>query len=94
MVQWPNGVAIDFFAERLYWVDAKIDYIASADLDGKNVKKILEATVSPSFRFSLPSLLPVIDPPPRGLPPTFPLSISIRTFRFLPKDSRKTKEKE
>lgn len=45
MVQWPNGVTIDFFAERLYWVDAKADYIASADLDGKNIKKILEGTV-------------------------------------------------
>ena len=45
MVQWPNGVTIDFFAERLYWVDAKNDYIASADLDGKNVKKIIEGTV-------------------------------------------------
>lgn len=46
MVQWPNGVTIDFFADRLYWVDAKSDYIASADLDGKNIKKILEGTVS------------------------------------------------
>lgn len=46
IVQWPNGVTIDFFADRLYWVDAKSDYIASADLDGKNIKKILEGTVS------------------------------------------------
>ena len=53
MVQWPNGVTIDFFADRLYWVDAKSDYIASADLDGKNIKKILEGTVSLSFFISL-----------------------------------------
>lgn len=45
IVQWPNGVTIDFFADRIYWVDAKGDYIASADLDGKNMKKILEGTV-------------------------------------------------
>ena len=52
MVQWPNGVTIDFFAERLYWVDAKADYIASADLDGKNIKKILEGTVTYCLLFS------------------------------------------
>ena len=45
MVQWPNGITVDFFAERLYWVDAKADYIASCDLDGKNVQKIIEGTV-------------------------------------------------
>lgn len=44
IVQWPNGVTIDFFADRIFWVDAKSDYIASADLDGKNIKKILEGT--------------------------------------------------
>ena len=50
MVQWPNGVTIDFFADRLYWVDAKSDYIASADLDGRNIKKILEGTVYTTYR--------------------------------------------
>ncbi|KAL0266712.1 UNVERIFIED_CONTAM: hypothetical protein PYX00_009183 [Menopon gallinae] len=42
VVQWPNGVTIDYIAQRIYWVDAKLDYIASANLDGKQFKKILQ----------------------------------------------------
>ncbi|XP_075232916.1 sortilin-related receptor-like [Lycorma delicatula] len=40
-VMWPNGVTIDFIAERIYWVDAREDYIASADLDGRHFHKII-----------------------------------------------------
>ncbi|GFQ87122.1 sortilin-related receptor [Trichonephila clavata] len=40
-VIWPNGVAVDLAADRIYWTDAKRDYIASADLDGKNMKYII-----------------------------------------------------
>ncbi|XP_063385358.1 sortilin-related receptor-like [Cydia fagiglandana] len=41
IVQWPNGITIDQMAERIYWVDAMEDYIASADLDGRYFKRIL-----------------------------------------------------
>lgn len=41
IVQWPNGISVDYIAERIYWVDARGDYIASSDLDGKRFKKIL-----------------------------------------------------
>ncbi|XP_048483491.1 sortilin-related receptor isoform X4 [Plutella xylostella] len=41
IVQWPNGVTIDQMAERIYWVDAMEDYIASADLNGHYFKRIL-----------------------------------------------------
>lgn len=41
-VIWPNGITIDFIAERVYWVDASKDYIASCDLNGKSFKKVLE----------------------------------------------------
>ncbi|XP_046432202.1 sortilin-related receptor-like isoform X1 [Neodiprion fabricii] len=40
-VEWPNGITIDHIAERIYWVDAKLDYIGSSDLDGQRFKKIL-----------------------------------------------------
>ena len=35
---WPNDLAIDHTSERLYWVDAKYDYLYSVDYDGKNMK--------------------------------------------------------
>lgn len=40
-VEWPNGITIDHIAERIYWVDARADYIASSDFDGKLFKKII-----------------------------------------------------
>lgn len=41
IVEWPNGITIDHIAERIYWVDAKLDYIGSSDLDGQRFKRIL-----------------------------------------------------
>lgn len=40
IVQWPNGITIDQMSERIYWVDAMEDYIASSDLNGKYFKRI------------------------------------------------------
>lgn len=55
-VEWPNGITVDFIAERIYWVDAKEDYIASADFYGNMFKKIIEHDVSRTryvlFRFN------------------------------------------
>ncbi|XP_026730796.1 sortilin-related receptor isoform X2 [Trichoplusia ni] len=41
IVQWPNGITIDQMSERIYWVDAMEDYIASSDLNGEYFKRIL-----------------------------------------------------
>ncbi|CAH0625561.1 unnamed protein product [Chrysodeixis includens] len=41
IVQWPNGITIDQMSERIYWVDAMEDYIASSDLNGDYFKRIL-----------------------------------------------------
>lgn len=41
IVHWPNGITIDRMAERIYWVDAMEDYIASADLDGHYFRRVL-----------------------------------------------------
>lgn len=48
-VEWPNGITIDHIAERIYWVDARLDYIASSDLEGRNFKKIINNDVSNIF---------------------------------------------
>jgi hypothetical protein len=44
-VKWPNGLTVDTVAERLYWVDAQLDYISSTDLDGANIKKVLASRI-------------------------------------------------
>lgn len=46
VVSWPNGITIDHIAERIYWVDAKEDYIASADLEGHKFRKVIMNNVS------------------------------------------------
>ena len=33
-LQWPNGVAIDFSAQKVYWTDAGYDKIERSNLDG------------------------------------------------------------
>ncbi len=43
-VHWPNGVTVDMVMDRLYWVDAKLNLIASADLDGANTRVVLYST--------------------------------------------------
>lgn len=53
VVEWPNGVTVDHIAERIYWVDAQKDYIASANLDGQNFRKILTRVEKVTHPFSI-----------------------------------------
>lgn len=50
---WPNALAIDAYAERLFFGDAKLDYIAMADLDGKNMRKILTERMDHIFSLAV-----------------------------------------
>ncbi|XP_050528252.1 sortilin-related receptor-like isoform X2 [Daktulosphaira vitifoliae] len=53
LVEWPNGVTVDYIAERIYWVDARHDYIASSDLHGHNFKKIIKNDEKVSHPFAV-----------------------------------------
>jgi low density lipoprotein-related protein 2 len=39
-LDWPNGLAIDFETDRLYWCDALLDHIQHTKLDGTDVRTI------------------------------------------------------
>ena len=52
-MKWPNGLTVDTVAERLYWVDAQLDYISSTDLDGANMKKVLAGRIEVSHPFAV-----------------------------------------
>lgn len=41
MVYWPNGLAIDNEAYRVYWVDADLDAISRCDFDGHHFEYVL-----------------------------------------------------
>ncbi|XP_054168279.1 sortilin-related receptor-like [Oppia nitens] len=47
IVSWPNGIAVDYLSQRIFWVDAKRDYIASADFDGHHLSYISEGDTNP-----------------------------------------------
>ena len=34
LLTWPNGITIDYSAQKLYWVDAFLDKIEYSDVDG------------------------------------------------------------
>ncbi|XP_044254445.1 sortilin-related receptor-like isoform X1 [Tribolium madens] len=52
-VEWPNGITIDYIAERIYWVDARQDYIASSDLHGDFLKIIISRNDVVSHPFAV-----------------------------------------
>ena len=35
-ITWPNGLTLDYQNKKIYWVDAKHNYIASVDYYGNN----------------------------------------------------------
>ena len=40
---WPNGLAIDYVTNKIYWADGKLSTIESADFDGKNRQVVLKS---------------------------------------------------
>ncbi|CAG0906060.1 unnamed protein product, partial [Darwinula stevensoni] len=41
-IRMPNDLAIDQAAQKLYWVDARLDKIEECDLDGKKRRILLQ----------------------------------------------------
>ncbi|XP_063705428.1 low-density lipoprotein receptor-related protein 4 [Culicoides brevitarsis] len=50
---WPNGLAMDYTANRLYWVDAKHHVIESAAIDGGDRRKIVSSNLPHPFALTL-----------------------------------------
>lgn len=46
-IAWPNALTIDYFTDRIYWADAHLDYIASADLEGRHRHTVLKGDKVP-----------------------------------------------
>ncbi|KAJ0178036.1 hypothetical protein K1T71_005859 [Dendrolimus kikuchii] len=53
-IAWPNALTVDYFTDRIYWADAHLDYIGSADLEGRHRHVVLSGTKVPHvFALSL-----------------------------------------
>lgn len=35
-IYWPNGLTLDYEEQKLYWADAKLNFIHKSNLDGTN----------------------------------------------------------
>jgi len=44
---WPNALTIDYVTDEIIWADAKLDYIAIADLNGTKIRYILQGSHLP-----------------------------------------------
>ncbi|XP_015608522.1 low-density lipoprotein receptor-related protein 4 isoform X2 [Cephus cinctus] len=52
-VYWPNGLTIDYTANRIFWADAKHRIIESAHLDGKDRKKVISRGLHHPFAITV-----------------------------------------
>ena len=42
-ISWPNGLTIDYSAQKIYWIDAKLHYIDKANYDGSGRERVLKS---------------------------------------------------
>ncbi|XP_075213619.1 low-density lipoprotein receptor-related protein 4-like [Lycorma delicatula] len=52
-VFWPNGLTLDYTANRLYWADAKHHVIESSKLDGSERRKVIARGLPHPFALTL-----------------------------------------
>uniref|UniRef100_A0A3B3DWZ7 EGF-like domain-containing protein n=1 Tax=Oryzias melastigma TaxID=30732 RepID=A0A3B3DWZ7_ORYME len=52
-ITWPNGLTLDFVNDRIYWADAREDYIAFASLDGTNRHTVLAEDIPHIFAMTM-----------------------------------------
>ncbi|XP_077861881.1 very low-density lipoprotein receptor-like [Saccoglossus kowalevskii] len=52
-IQWPNGLAIDYVTRHIFWADAKLNMIASTNLNGGERVNIIRSETILSHPFSI-----------------------------------------
>ncbi|XP_046395098.1 low-density lipoprotein receptor-related protein 4-like [Ischnura elegans] len=50
---WPNGLAVDYTVDRIYWADAKHHVIESANFDGTGRRKIISKSLPHPFSLTI-----------------------------------------
>ena len=50
---WPNGITVDYITKELFWVDARLDVIEYADLNGENRRIVPEVKISHPFAITV-----------------------------------------
>lgn len=50
---WPNGLTLDYDENRMFWTDARLRYIHSANLDGSDRRVIIRGSLPHPFAITL-----------------------------------------
>ena len=50
---WPNGLTVDYAANKIYWTDAKHHVIECANLDGSQRKTVLDKGITKCLIYHL-----------------------------------------
>ena len=53
LVAWPNGLAIDYLKQKIYWADARNDKIEVMNFDGSARRIILDKELPHVFGFTV-----------------------------------------
>lgn len=53
LLGWPNALTIDYITDQVFWADAKLDYIAVADLNGANMRYVIHDQLPHIFAISV-----------------------------------------
>lgn len=52
-IAWPNGLTVDYGAERIYWADAKFEFIEAMDYDGGNRRTVISGNLPQPFALTI-----------------------------------------
>ncbi|KAL6038747.1 hypothetical protein STEG23_008240, partial [Scotinomys teguina] len=52
-IYWPNGLTLDYEERKLYWADAKLNFIHKSNLDGTNRQAVVKGSLPHPFALTL-----------------------------------------
>ncbi|CAG6022062.1 unnamed protein product, partial [Menidia menidia] len=52
-IYWPNGLTLDYGQQKLYWADAKHNFIHRANLDGSHREVVVRGELPHPFALTL-----------------------------------------
>ena len=48
-IEWPNGIALDYDEQRIFWADARLRRLESSDINGNNRHVIRDTDIGHPF---------------------------------------------
>ncbi|XP_014786530.1 low-density lipoprotein receptor-related protein 6 [Octopus bimaculoides] len=52
-IHWPNGLTLDYDDSKIYWADAKLNFIHSCNFDGSDRRPVVEGSLPHPFALTL-----------------------------------------